>query len=137
LPAWLNRKSKKASKTLVGQGNKYFLIFRGGEPKLLIIENLRNLCHDENMAMTKHANNRIRERGIGIEDIKHAIKIGEIIRQYEDDKPFPSCLLLGKAEDGEYIHLVASIDADTLYIITAYHPDETEWESDLKSKRRL
>ena len=103
---------------------------------MLIIESLRHLCHDENIAMTKHANNRLRERGISIEDVKHAILKGEIIRQYEDDKPFPSCLVLGKAEDDEYIHVVASIDDNTLYIITTYHPDKTEWEPDLKTKRR-
>jgi uncharacterized DUF497 family protein len=87
--------------------------------------------------MTKHANTRLHERGISIEDIKLAILSGEIIRQYEDDKPFPSCLLLGKAENEELIHVVASIDSDTLYIITAYRPDLIEWEDDLKTKRRV
>ena len=103
---------------------------------MLIIESLQDLCQDENIAMTKHANNRLRERGISVEDVKNAILQGEIIRQYEDDKPFPSCLLLGKTKDEEYIHVVASIDANTLYIITAYHPDKAEWEPDLKTKRR-
>ena len=104
---------------------------------MLLIEILRGLCNDRNIAMTKHANNRLRERRIGVEDIKNAILTGEIIRQYENDKPFPSCLLLGKAKDTENIHVVVSIDENTLYIITAYHPDKTEWKPDLKTKRRL
>ena len=62
---------------------------------MLKISDLRNLCHDKNMAITKHANNRLRERGITVDDLKSAIITGEIIRQYEDDKPFPSCLVLG------------------------------------------
>ena len=102
---------------------------------MLDISDLCNLCHDKNIAATKHANIRLRERGIGIEDIKHAILTGEIIRQYEDDRPFPSCLILGTIENGDYIHVVASIDTEFLYIITAYYPDESEWESDLKTRR--
>jgi hypothetical protein len=85
--------------------------------------------------MTKHANSRIRERGIGIEDVKYAIRFGEIIKQYEDDKPFASCLLLGEAISGENIHVVVAIDAEILYIITAYRPDKAEWEADLKTRR--
>ena len=103
---------------------------------MLNISDLRNLCHDENMAITKHANNRLRERGITVDDIKSAIMMGEIIRQYEDDKPFPSCLVLGLSKIGRNIHVVASIDNDFLNIITAYYPDEKEWEVDFKSKRR-
>ena len=103
---------------------------------MLNINNLKKLCHDENIAMTKHANGRLRERDISIDNVKHAILYGEIIRQYEDDKLFPSCLLLGTTENGDFIHIVASIDDEILYIITAYRPDKNEWESDLKVKRR-
>ena len=102
---------------------------------MLDIKDLGNLCQDKNIAATKHANIRLRERGISIEDIKHAVLTGEIIRQYGDDKPFPSCLILGSVENGDYIHVVASADAEFLYIITAYYPDESEWESDLKTRR--
>jgi hypothetical protein len=102
---------------------------------MLAIKNLQNLCHDKNIALTKHANYRLDERGISIEDIKNAIKSGEIIRQYEDGEPFPSCLVLGKALSGKHIHIVVSNDGDFLYIITAYFPDATEWGSDYKTKR--
>ena len=103
---------------------------------MLDINELRHLCHDKNIAITKHANNRLKERDISIDDIKYAIQSGEIIRQYEDDKPSPSCLILGVAESNIRIHVVASMDADVLYIITAYYPDSDEWESDLKTRRR-
>jgi len=85
--------------------------------------------------MTKHAKTRLTERNISIEDIKNAIKTGEIIKQYEDDTPFPSCLLLGATEQKTPIHVVASIDNGYLYIITAYNPDENEWEIDNKTRK--
>jgi len=102
---------------------------------LLNIEDIRYLCNDENIAITKHAKNRLFERGIKVGDIQNAIMTGEIIEQYEDDKPFPSCLILGLNENNNYIHIVVSKNHGYLYIITAYIPDENEWESDLKSRK--
>jgi len=102
---------------------------------LIQIDSLRKLCKDECIAITKHARTRLVERNIFIKDIVNAIKTGEIIKQYEDDKPFPSCLLLGQNVEKEYIHIVASIDNETLYIITAYYPNENDWEPDLKTRR--
>ena len=50
----------------------------------------RLLCRDENFAITKHAANRLKERGIRLDDIEHAIMNGRIIEEYPDDRPFPS-----------------------------------------------
>ena len=102
---------------------------------LLDIKDLRDLCHDKSIAITKHAKFRLEERGISMEDIKSAVQTGEIITRYEDDKPFPSCLLLGATDRSKYIHIVASIDNGYLYIITAYYPSENVWESDLKTRK--
>ena len=102
---------------------------------MLNIDELRNLCRDECIAMTKHAKIRITERNITIDDIINGIKTGEIIKQYEDDTPFPSCLILGLTEQNTNIHIVASIDNGYLYVITAYHPDENDWEADYKTRK--
>jgi len=102
---------------------------------LLNITDLQNLCRDDSMAITKHARQRLVERGISIDDVQNAIRTGELIKQYEDDKPFPSCLLLGQTEQKVKIHVVVSTDNEFLYIITAYHPNEKEWESDLKTRK--
>ena len=102
---------------------------------MLDIGDLRKLCRDESMAITKHANIRLAERGILKTDVQNAIKTGEIIKQYEDDKPFPSCLILGSTEQCKYIHIVASIGSGCLYIITAYYPDESEWNPDFKTRK--
>ena len=102
---------------------------------MLNADDLRNLCHDELIAITKHARVRLAERGISIEDIKAAIQSGEIIKQYEDDKPFPSCLLLGSTTLRNHLHVVASIGGEFLHIITAYFPDKNEWEDDMKTRK--
>ena len=102
---------------------------------MLDINDLRSICKDENIAITKHARSRLAERNITVSSIQSAILTGEIIKQYEDDKPFPSCLLLGRTEKHEYIHVVASVNGGYLYIVTAYFPDPTEWEADFKTRK--
>ena len=102
---------------------------------MLTINELWSLCYDNCIAITKHAKVRLAERVISIGDIQNAINTGEIIEQYENDKPFPSCLLLGLTKSNKQIHIVVSIDNGYLYIITAYYPDANEWETDLKTRK--
>ena len=44
---------------------------------------------------SSHAINRMFERGIKPEPIESVIGTGEIVADYPDDDPYPSCLLLG------------------------------------------
>jgi hypothetical protein len=90
----------------------------------------------KNIAITKHARVRLAERGITVGDIQNAISTGEIIEQYENDKPFPSCLLLGSTDQNKFIHVVSSIDNGNLYVITSYFPNIDEWDNTLKMRKR-
>ncbi len=104
---------------------------------MIKIEALKKLNKLENIIITEHARIRLLERKIYVDDIVNAISTGEIIKQYENDKPFPSCLILGCSVDNKYIHVVASLDDDFIYLITAYYPDTETWEPDLKTRRRV
>ena len=75
---------------------------------ILQIENLRRLCTDDTVIMTAHVIRRCKERNIDSGSIINVIMHGEIIKQYEDDKPFPSCLLLGMSVNGKYLHVVVA-----------------------------
>lgn len=99
------------------------------------IERLRSLNKPEQIAITEHARRRLVERGISVRDVMQCIETGEIIKQYEDDKPFPSCLVLGTAVDRDYIHVVVSHDDTWIYLITAYRPDKDVWKSDFRTKK--
>ena len=61
---------------------------------------------------------------------------GEIIEDYPDDFSYPSCLIYGCANDGKIVHVVAGFDGNMVYIITAYIPNTTKFENDLKTRRR-
>lgn len=60
---------------------------------MLSIEELRKYNSAEHYVITEHARLRLFERGISIDDIQKAIADGEIIHQYEDDRPFPHLTL--------------------------------------------
>ena len=102
---------------------------------ILQIENLRRLCTDDTVIMTAHVIRRCKERNIDSGSIINVIMHGEIIKQYEDDKPFPSCLLLGMSVNGKYLHVVVASDTINLHIITAYYPSIDEWEPDFKTRK--
>ena len=59
----------------------------------------------------------------------------DIIEQYPENFPFPSCLILGLTIKGQYIHIVVSMNETKIYLIAAYVPDPAKWESDLKTHK--
>ena len=104
--------------------------------RMILIEDLRRLNKAEHYAVTEHARIRLYEREITLDDVICCVASGEIIEQYEDDKPLPSCLVLGMEIKGRYIHIVVSHDDEFIYLITAYYPDEQQWSSDFKTRRK-
>ena len=83
----------------------------------------------------KHALERMLQRGISRSKVKAALKNGEIIKTYEADVPFGSALFFYM--DKKPIHVVASLDENnnTIYIITAYIPNDIYFYDDLKTRR--
>ena len=65
------------------------------------IEQFQCLNRPESMVLTQHSRKRFAERGISMDDIGYVFRTGEIIAQYSDDTPFPSCLILGYSGENE------------------------------------
>lgn len=103
--------------------------------KVITIKELKCRNKPDRIALTKHARERLTERNIIISDVINGIETGEIIKQYEADKPLPSCLVLGTSMKGDYIHIVVSHDEEYIYLITAYYPDPKQWEDDFKTRK--
>lgn len=100
------------------------------------IEDFRKINKSENIVISLHGQLRLNERNITVDDVMNAIDNGEIIEQYPDDFPFPSCLILGLSINDVYIHIVVSMNDDKIYLITAYIPDTDKWEADLKNRKQ-
>lgn len=100
------------------------------------IAEYQRLCGESRIIWTKHCLERMQERDISREDVKHSIIEGEIIEEYPNDYPNPSCLIFGKTIHNKVLHVVAGSDGLCIYIITAYFPDHEKFHDDLKTRRR-
>lgn len=83
-----------------------------------------------------HAVQRMFERGISADDVRHVLETGEVIVRYSEDRPYPSCLMLGWRE-ARPIHVVAAenVAESEAIVITAYKPDVEIWAEDFRSKK--
>jgi hypothetical protein len=90
----------------------------------------------QRLVLTKHAARRKLERGIDIVDIRQAIIRNDVIEEYPEDDPYPSCMILGFVGKRP-IHVVFADDHDLkqTYVITVYEPDPKEWDE--SCRRRL
>jgi len=98
---------------------------------------LRQAINKGQVEWRKHTLQRLAERHISQKATLHALLTGEVIRDYDDDRPFPSILVLGWIDDRP-LHVVASYDDSTsrAYIITVYEPSLSYFESDFKTKKQ-
>lgn len=82
-----------------------------------------------------HALKRMLERSISDTDIEKVIANGEIIKEYADDKPYPSCLIF-KMIGTIPVHVVmAKNELGECIVITVYVPDNDIWYEDFKTKK--
>ena len=102
---------------------------------MIDIDILRKYYDEDNVLISEHAVMRFKQRDIKMKDIRYAINNGEIIEQYPDDYPYPSCLILGKTKSDEYIHIVMSDEGTMSRIITTYYPDADKWSQDFRTRK--
>ena len=86
----------------------------------LNIDNIKKLAEQGSIRWTNHVIMRLFQRNISENDIINAILNGEIIEEYENDYPFPSCLICGTNLNNKIIHIVCGLSQNELWIITAY-----------------
>ena len=103
--------------------------------QMIDIDDLRRHYREDAVFVTEHAAERSRQRGISSRDIRNAVENGEIIEQYSDDFPFPSCLILGKDFAGNPVHVCMSEEGTASRIITAYYPAREKWSEDFKTRK--
>lgn len=97
---------------------------------------IRVLAADKNnIEMTSHANMKCIKRIINSKDVLNVLLHGEIIEQYPNDYPFPSCLELGSSLSGTPLHVCCAIGNGKLWVITAYYPTTEQWEDDMKTRK--
>ena len=100
------------------------------------MNDIKDALEKDNIQWSGHILTRMQQRGIKIKDIINCLSNGEIIEYYEDDYPYPSCLVLGSTDGNKSIHVVCALEGDNIWMITAYYPAKSEWLDDFKTRRR-
>ncbi|MCK5132112.1 MAG: DUF4258 domain-containing protein [Candidatus Sabulitectum sp.] len=79
--------------------------------------------------ITDHADEEAVDDSLMYDEIYYSVIHGEIIDDYPDDKPYPSCLILGRNFSGEPIHSVWGYNQENQWavLITVYRPDPDRW----------
>ena len=78
---------------------------------------------------TFHAIEESRNDRLSVDEIWSSISAGEIIEDYPDDRPHPSCLIFGLSPDGSPVHTVVAYDSveGWAILVTVYRPDPNRW----------
>lgn len=101
----------------------------------MTIEEVKKKCKDSSIEVTAHMLQRLQMRNISYHEIKEALINGEIIEDYPEDYPYPSCLVLGYTIKKRILHVVVGIGENKLWFITAYEPDLEQWSADFKCRK--
>ncbi len=90
-----------------------------------IVEAIRN----HRIRITDHADEEAQADGLSFAEIIISVLQGQIIEDYPDDKPFPSCLIYGDTFKGAPVHSVWAYNEENRWtvLITVYRPDPQRW----------
>lgn len=72
----------------------------------LNIQKIRKFITEGKIRWTNHVVIRLFQRNISQEDVENALLNGEIIEEYQNDYPYPSCLVYGLNIKNDVIHVV-------------------------------
>ena len=100
------------------------------------IQPIQQLCKERKIRWSLHSSEKMMERGISRSDVLNCIEHGEIIKDYPNDTPNPSYLIFGQDMQDNIIHTVVGYTEEMLFIITAYYPSTSIFESDLKTRKK-
>ena len=93
------------------------------------IGNIVAALQKSRIRITDHADEEAVDDHLTYEEIYFSVIHGQIIENYPDDKPYPSCLILGFSVGGEPIHSVWAYNSENQWavLITVYRPDPQRW----------
>jgi len=88
-------------------------------------------------AHIRHALRQMFARSMSVADVRVVIQEGTCIRDYPDDAPYPSGLMLGFAGTRP-VHAVVARDLveRRCIVVTAYEPDPALWTDDFTERRK-
>ena len=93
------------------------------------IEDIIEAIRANRVRITDHAYEEAQADNLSFDEIFFSVFQGEIIEEYPEDKPYPSCLIYGDTFLGEPVHSVWAYNEANRWavLITVYRPDPKRW----------
>lgn len=106
----------------------------------ILIEKILNCFNLDRVLYSGHARHEMQIDEFGSikdQEVYEAIQDGVIIKEYPDDKPYPSILIFGKTNLERPLHIVCAYDSEEnqTIVITVYQPDPEQWEDYQRRKK--
>ncbi len=94
------------------------------------ISDIITAIRQNKIRITEHADEECQNDELTYNEIFYSVLKGEIIEDYKEDKPYPSCLILGYNFKKEPIHSVWAYNEENGWavLITVYRPKSEKWK---------
>ena len=101
------------------------------------IDRISDAVRANRVRVTDHADEEAQSDRLSINDILGSVFQGEVIEEYPNDKPYPSCLVYGRTPRAEPVHTVWAYNEENRWVVlvTVYRPDPERW-IDFRRRRR-
>ena len=93
------------------------------------IEDIVDAIRHNRIRITDHADEEAQADRLSFDEIFFSVLQGEIIEDYPDDKPYPSCLVYGDTFANMPVHSVWAHNPANQWavLVTVYRPDPKRW----------
>ena len=104
---------------------------------MMDIENSAAVIRTNRVRITDHADEEAEADNLTFDEIYFSVLHGESIEDYPTDKPYPSCLILGKTFGGIPVHSIWAYNTTVQWavLITVYRPDPERWINGRERKK--
>lgn len=94
---------------------------------MLDLDVLRSFVRKGDYEITLHMRQRMGLRKITMGEVKTVILTGEVIEYYNEARPYPACLIMGKIRNGFPLYVVCALSDKKAHLITAHWMDPERW----------
>jgi hypothetical protein len=93
------------------------------------IQKIIDAMSHNRIRITDHADEEARADHLSFDEIFLSVFRGQVIEDYPDDWPYPSCLIYGETFAGDPVHSVWAYREDNRWavLVTVYRPDPNRW----------
>ena len=94
-----------------------------------MLKDIVDAVRGHRIRITDHAVDEAYADNLRFDEVFFSLFQGEIIEEYLDDRPYPSCLIFGSTFAGDPVHSVWAYNHENSWavLITVYRPDEDRW----------